>query len=147
MNMPVWGKSMVRALPAAVMLAACGDESTAPDLVDLAGTYRLGAAVLTLPGTAPLDLVQAGTVLQLRISSAGQTSGTVEVPANTVGNAEPIVGDLTGSVIQTAPGIRFGFENGFFLDDLDYALTTQGLSANGVVDGTSAQVTLIRIAP
>ena len=147
MHMMVWGKSIVRALPAALMLAACGDDSTAPDLVDLAGTYRLGTAVVTQPGSAPLDLVQAGTVLQLRISSAGQTSGTVEVPANVVGNAEPIVGDLTGSVIRTAPGIQFGFENGLFLDNLDYSLTAQGLRADDVVDGTSVQVTLIRIAP
>lgn len=146
MRLMAWGSSTVRVLLAVLTLAACGDEGTSPNLVDLAGSYRLGTLVVTQPGSAPVDLVQAGTVLDLRISSTGQTSGSVEIPAGTVGNPEPIVGDLTGAVVSTSPSVRFEFENGLVFDDPDYRFEENTLSANSTTDGTSVQITLTRTA-
>lgn len=126
------------------VLAACGEDSSGPSL-SLTGAYSSTIFRVTPPGQPTVDVLAAGGILNIGITSTGATGGNLFIPASVTGGAA-FSATMVGTATLSGTTVTFTQTADTFVRALSWTLSSSGLSvSNQVVAGTTYTITLGRL--
>lgn len=138
----------LRRLAMFAVLAAAGacSEGPSPTASSLiAGAYSATVFQVTPQGsTSPLDLLAAGSSLNIVIDGGHSTSGQMRIPKAFLGTSADFVESMAGSATLTGTTVRFNQTADTFVRDLTWTTSGRTISANQVVGGDQYNIVLTR---
>jgi hypothetical protein len=128
---------------AVLMSAACSSDSD-NDQPSLSGEYHATTFTVVPPGQSAKNVLAAGGSLTINISSTGNTSGTLEIPASITGGAA-LSESMVGTATKTGSLVTFTQTADTFVRDLTWTLSADGLAAtNQAAGGATYTIVLER---
>lgn len=134
--------SAVAVLTAALTLAACRSDSTAPEASPIAGTYTATQLSVTEGGFS-VDALGLGVSLTMTLTSPSAVSGTLIVPAAVSESGRNEVNNLVGTFTQRADTVRFTQAADTFVRDIPFLVRGNTLVATNARAGAATYTVVL----
>jgi hypothetical protein len=128
---------------ATLAFGGCGDDSTAPSMAEVAGTYEATSLTMAFAGGAPVDLLAAGAEATLALDVDGTAAGHLFVPGGDEGGAD-LEEDLTGTWTLNGNTVILSQSADTFLGDIPLTVSGGRLVGDRTFSGVRIRITLTR---
>lgn len=113
--------------------AACGEESSAPSVTEIAGAYTATAFTSTANGITT-DLLADDVLLTITLAPNGVTTGTFSVAGAAM--------DMAGTWVRTGNTVRFMQSAQTFVRMMPFEVAADQLRGEAIIAGNTLRVTL-----
>lgn len=134
------GKLLRRASLLGLILSLACEDSTAPTMASVAGSYH-ATSFTTTEGTVTTDQLQEGAGLVLVLASGGTVTGTLAVPNDGVD------ANMAGTWALNGSTVTFDQSADTFVNDMNFTVQGNTLVGDQTFSGVRVQVTLERSSP